>query len=221
MKTRMFMFVGIALLLLTPVFGLPKTLAENKNKSEEIEAPNLSIRNNATSQLLKELKSRRSRIDTQLQSFKTSQFSAKAGKIIEVQLNTILNDCDPEFAWKNHGQYVSCVAKNSDDKEDVKVAARSDIGKKFEDEDNEDESNDEDSDEEENEDEDEDITPTPTPTVSVTTTPTPIPTATPTGSVTSTPTPTTEPENEIVAISTNNLAKFFAMLEELFNSLIK
>lgn len=39
-------------------------------------------------------------------------------------------DCDPNFAWKNHGEYVSCVAKSGAGGQAVSEAARSDIGKK-------------------------------------------------------------------------------------------
>lgn len=53
------------------------------------------------------------------------------------KLNTTLRsasgsaqDCDPNFPWKNHGEYVSCVAKSGAGGQAVSEAARSDIGKK-------------------------------------------------------------------------------------------
>lgn len=39
-------------------------------------------------------------------------------------------NCDPNFPWKNHGEYVSCVAKLKLGGKTVSEAARSDIGKK-------------------------------------------------------------------------------------------
>lgn len=39
-------------------------------------------------------------------------------------------ECDPEAEWKNHGEYVSCVAKMHPDGQSVAEAARSDVGKK-------------------------------------------------------------------------------------------
>ncbi len=38
--------------------------------------------------------------------------------------------CDPDKAWKNHGEYVSCVAKFKLGGVVVSEAAKSDIGKK-------------------------------------------------------------------------------------------
>ncbi len=38
-------------------------------------------------------------------------------------------NCDPNFAWKNHGEYVACVAKLKLGGQSVPEAAKSDIGK--------------------------------------------------------------------------------------------
>lgn len=38
--------------------------------------------------------------------------------------------CDPNSIWKNHGDYVSCVARSGAGPQAVAEAARSDIGKK-------------------------------------------------------------------------------------------
>lgn len=38
--------------------------------------------------------------------------------------------CDPNYPWKNHGEYVSCVAKLKPGGQSVSEAAKSDIGKK-------------------------------------------------------------------------------------------
>lgn len=38
--------------------------------------------------------------------------------------------CDPNANWKNHGEYVSCVAKLHQGGSTVSAAARSDVGKK-------------------------------------------------------------------------------------------
>ena len=45
------------------------------------------------------------------------------------------SDCDPDDEWKNHGEYVSCVAHTHPGGAAVSAAAQSDIGKKFDDED--------------------------------------------------------------------------------------
>lgn len=39
-------------------------------------------------------------------------------------------NCDPNYPWKNHGEYVSCVAKLKLGGQSVSDAAKSDIGKK-------------------------------------------------------------------------------------------
>lgn len=65
-------------------------------------------------------------------------------------------DCDSGAEWKNHGEYVSCVARLHLDGDEVSEAARSEIGKKADDHDN---------------DGDDDISPTITPSVSPTITP--------------------------------------------------
>ncbi len=41
-----------------------------------------------------------------------------------------VSECDPQNEWKNHGEYVSCVAKQKTGGESVSSAARSSIGKK-------------------------------------------------------------------------------------------
>lgn len=38
--------------------------------------------------------------------------------------------CNPDANWKNHGEYVSCVAKIHQGGKNVSEAAKSDIGKK-------------------------------------------------------------------------------------------
>lgn len=38
--------------------------------------------------------------------------------------------CDPGFPWKNHGEYISCVAKLKEGGDSVSKAAKSDIGKR-------------------------------------------------------------------------------------------
>lgn len=42
----------------------------------------------------------------------------------------VLADCDAGAEWKNHGQYVSCVAKTHPGGQVVSEAAQSDVGKK-------------------------------------------------------------------------------------------
>ena len=93
------------------------------------------------------------------------------------------NGCDPNAEWKNHGAYVSCVAKQKPGGHVVSEAAKSDVGKK-------------------NNEEIPSVTPivtatptlSPEPTGEVTPTPTEeaTPTLTPTPTVEATPTPTEE-----------------------------
>lgn len=49
---------------------------------------------------------------------------------VEVEQN-----CNPAGPWKNHGEYVSCVAKLHPGGKEVSEAAKSEIGKKEDDED--------------------------------------------------------------------------------------
>jgi hypothetical protein len=54
------------------------------------------------------------------------------GKAKQVQGSAAIAEetCDPDATWKNHGQYVSCVAKTHPGGQVVSAAARSDVGKK-------------------------------------------------------------------------------------------
>lgn len=56
-------------------------------------------------------------------------FVAAAVPAIAAQNNGNSN-CDPAANWKNHGQYVSCVAHTHPGGQVVSQAAQSDIGKK-------------------------------------------------------------------------------------------
>ena len=109
---------------------------------------------------------------------------------------------------KNHGEYVSCVAKLHLGGKTVSEAAKSQIGKKHKDVDD---------DNDENDDNVPSITPTPsisltpTPSISLTPTPTDVPTATP--SVTITPSPTDVPDNNA------NQAALVAQIKELIKTL--
>lgn len=138
--------------------------------------------------------------------------------IISTQLAQaqVENGCDPNAEWKNHGAYVSCVAKQKPGGQVVSEAAKSDVGKKNKDNNG---------------------APTLTPTVSVSPTLSPEPTIeaspTPTEEITPTPTltptetpiPTTEPtpEEEFVnagGTETNTLVReLIDTLKELIKSL--
>ncbi len=118
------------------------------------------------------------------------------------------NGCDPNAQWKNHGAYVSCVAKQKPGGQVVSEAAKSDVGKK-----------------------NADTTPIVTPDVTETPTPTPEPngevTPTPTEEITPTPTveetPTPTPGEELVEIETENNALIRGLiqsLQDLIKSLI-
>src|SRR3989344_5240648 len=121
-------------------------------------------------------------------------------------------DCDPNGEWKNHGQYVSCVAKQKPGGQLVSEAAQSDVGKKNQN----------------------GVSPTdipslsPTPTAEATPTPTEEATPTPTDTIEETPTPTGEetptptPEEEITieTLSANSpIAELIQVLRDLVKSI--
>src|SRR3990167_2923160 len=53
-----------------------------------------------------------------------------ATPVIAAQNNNSQSECDPNANWKNHGQYVSCVAHEHPGGAAVSEAARSNVGKK-------------------------------------------------------------------------------------------
>lgn len=83
-------------------------------------------------------------------------------------------ECDSEQEWKNHGEYVSCVAKLRLGGKVTSEAAKSDIGKKNQ--------NDENDDEDENE-------PSPSPNASPSASPSASPTTSPSASPSVSPSP--------------------------------
>ncbi|MCL4366423.1 hypothetical protein M1437_04310 [Patescibacteria group bacterium] len=91
------------------------------------------------------------------------------------------NGCDPDDNWKNHGAYVSCVAKLHEGGKNVSEAAKSDIGKK------------EDQDEEENEDDEDGQTASPSPSASPAPSVSPSPSSTPIPSGSPSPSPSSSP----------------------------
>lgn len=128
--------------------------------------------------------------------------------------------------WKNHGQYVSSIAKKHDDSSEVSEAAKSDIGKKNND-------NDENENNELEEDENDNLsvanltlTPTPIPTITSTpeqnNNPTPTPTPTPTPEqILPTVTPTPTISNGNLSVLLENINNLFSKLEDFINSLVK
>lgn len=103
-----------------------------------------------------------------------------------------------EDEWKNHGQYVSSVAKTHPGGSAVSEAAKSDIGKK-------------DHDEDEGEEEEPSITPSGT----ITPSPTDDPDATPSPTLTETPTPTPDEDNS----SSEQMNALIQVLENIINTL--
>jgi hypothetical protein len=114
--------------------------------------------------------------------------------------------CDPNAEWKNHGEYVSCVAKLHLGGKVTSQAANSTVGKI--------------------------LTPTsspsatPTPTIDPSITPTVTPEVTPTEIPTMTPTPTlepvggtTEPDTQNLAIQNTNSSQISEIIEVLNNIL--
>ncbi|MCL5784605.1 MAG: hypothetical protein M1142_04625 [Patescibacteria group bacterium] len=113
-------------------------------------------------------------------------------------------DCDPGAAWKNHGQYVSCVAHQKLGGEEVSEAARLEIGK----------------------DDDDKSSPAPTPMPSVT--PTPIPSSSPSPSVSPSSSPSATPSSTPVSTQSATLvdtklqavnSEISALIEMLSNAL--
>lgn len=98
--------------------------------------------------------------------------------------------CDPNAQWKNHGQYVSCVAKLHLGGQVTSQAARSDVGKKKA-----------------------AVTPSVTPTSTPSATPTPSDDLTPTP-------PITGPETEITFSPLENIMGFFKKIGDFFTNII-
>lgn len=98
--------------------------------------------------------------------------------------------CDPNANWKNHGAYVSCVAKTHPGGAVVSAAAKSSVGKH------------------------EDVTPTITPSVSPTESPTPSPSATPSA----TPTPDTS-SSLVLGMTANPFESFLKAITHFFSGL--
>lgn len=105
---------------------------------------------------------------------KDSHKEEHSGKNEQSASKTEDESCDDEV--KNHGEYVSCVAKKHDEQK-VSEAAKSDIGKKHEDLDDDDEDDDDDK----------------NPTITPITSPSVSPVLSPTGTVSGTPTPSEAP----------------------------
>lgn len=59
-----------------------------------------------------------------------SKKAMPAGRQVQGVRVTQQETCDPSAEWKNHGSYVSCVAKTHPGGQVVSEAARSDVGKK-------------------------------------------------------------------------------------------
>ena len=124
--------------------------------------------------------------------------------------------CDPDDDWKNHGEYVSCVAHQKQGGNSVSVAARSNIGKYDDDEDDED-------------DNDQScpiaspspsVQPSPTPTPGTSPSPSPSASPSPTPSVSPSPSasPTIELENNLDQTK-DTLAKLIDKIQELIDKL--
>lgn len=129
-------------------------------------------------------------------------------QIVQAQVE---NGCDPNAEWKNHGAYVSCVAKQKPGGQIVSEAAKSDVGKKN------------------NGDTPITVTPTisPEPSVEVTPSPTPTEELTPTPTVEVTPTtavetPTPTLGEEFVEVEAENnilIQDLIQTLKDLIKSL--
>jgi hypothetical protein len=118
-------------------------------------------------------------------------------------------ECDAEAEWENHGEYVSCVAHLKQGGQAVSLAAKSDIGKKFDDEED-----------------DEELEPSPTASPSPEVTPSPSPETSPSPGVSPSPevspSPSASPEISGLLLSNsdeNRLAGLIEKLENLLNKL--
>lgn len=115
-----------------------------------------------------------------------------------------LATCDPDDSWKNHGAYVSCVAKLHLGGKEIPEAARSEIGKKSESEDSEDKNDD-----------DDDATPSASPTSS----PSASPSATPSVSPTPIGIGDTNPNSTLVQGTKIEISALIQILENIIKSL--
>lgn len=113
--------------------------------------------------------------------------------------NQQVSTCDPNANWKNHGGYVSCVARLHQGGKDVSAAAKSDIGKI------------EEEDEQENSPAPS-ASPTPSPSVS------PSPSASPSGSPSASP--NTSPSASPAANITESVNLELKALVEVLNNIL-
>ena len=105
----------------------------------------------------------------------------------------VLGECDASASWKNHGKYVSCVAKQHLGGAVTSAAARSDVGKKNQ---------------------------SVTPTVTITPTVTATPTATVTPSVSPTPITGSEDTLSLAVNPLESVKALFANVKRFFEDLI-
>lgn len=132
------------------------------------------------------------------------EVSTQENEVEEQESETENEEEQTNGEWKNHGQYVSSVARTNPGGKIVSEAARSDIGKKNSNVVSP------------------TVTPTDDPTVTPTETLTPTPTddpdATPSPTLTETPTPTPDEEGEEDAVN-EQLAGIIEALESLISTL--
>ena len=129
--------------------------------------------------------------------------------------------CAAEDDWKNHGEFVSCVAHQHLGGQIVSEAAKSDIGKH--------DDEDEDENEEEDGDDDDNLTASPTPEVSPSPTVSPSPSVSPSPEVSPSPdvspSPTPEvspspgPTTQLTGDNRNMITIFIEKLQDLINEL--
>lgn len=114
MKLVVMFILGLALLV-NPIFAQSEKSNGNSQNKEEKVKQNQGASNNTNS-------NSNSSNSGPGNSAKNLKSASSSGSLEE--------NCDPSLEWKNHGAYVSCVAKLKQGGQAVSEAAKSNIGKK-------------------------------------------------------------------------------------------
>src|SRR5260221_11272630 len=121
MKKELLVLTISALLLATPVFAARGNNHSQGTTQKELHS-NVQVEENSIATIEPEESPSPS-----ASPVATGQPSAES---LVIPSSTPTPDCDKDKVWKNHGQFVSCVAHEHQGGEEVSEAARSDIGKK-------------------------------------------------------------------------------------------
>lgn len=161
---KIFIILTLILLTATPAFARNENSQNKSNNSQKESGQSHSPKKNVDSQELED-----SENEDNLPEITPAENTTTPIPTIQ---------CNPDQEWKNHGAYVSCVAKSGVGGQKVSEAARSNIGKKGY------------------------TTPSITPSISPTITPSVSPTVTPSISPTISPDPEATPSPSITPTGT-------------------